>query len=39
VLGEIVPEFERLRQQGKIRFLGLTAIGDERFDGLEMEGH
>jgi aryl-alcohol dehydrogenase-like predicted oxidoreductase len=28
VLGEIVPEFERLRQQGKIRFLGITAIGD-----------
>jgi L-galactose dehydrogenase/L-glyceraldehyde 3-phosphate reductase len=28
VLGEVVPAFERLRQQGKIRFLGLTAIGD-----------
>ena len=28
VLGEVVPSFERLRQQGKIRFLGLTAIGD-----------
>src|SRR5262249_51886762 len=28
VLGEVVPVFERLRQQGKIRFLGLTAIGD-----------
>jgi aryl-alcohol dehydrogenase-like predicted oxidoreductase len=28
VLGEVVPTFERLRQQGKIRFLGLTAIGD-----------
>src|SRR3984893_3839763 len=28
VLGEGVPAFERLRQQGKIRFLGLTAIGD-----------
>jgi aryl-alcohol dehydrogenase-like predicted oxidoreductase len=27
VLGEIVPAFQRLRQQGKIRFLGLTAIG------------
>ncbi len=27
VLGEVVPAFERLRQQGKIRFLGLTAIG------------
>lgn len=28
VLGEVVPAFERLRVQGKIRFLGLTAIGD-----------
>jgi aryl-alcohol dehydrogenase-like predicted oxidoreductase len=28
VVGEVVPAFERLRQQGKIRFLGLTAIGD-----------
>jgi aryl-alcohol dehydrogenase-like predicted oxidoreductase len=28
VLGEVVPAFERLRHQGKIRFLGLTAIGD-----------
>jgi len=28
VLGELVPAFERLRQQGKVRFLGLTAIGD-----------
>jgi aryl-alcohol dehydrogenase-like predicted oxidoreductase len=28
VLGEAVPAFERLRQQGKIRFLGFTAIGD-----------
>jgi aryl-alcohol dehydrogenase-like predicted oxidoreductase len=28
VLGEVVPAFERLRQQGKVRFLGLTAIGD-----------
>jgi L-galactose dehydrogenase/L-glyceraldehyde 3-phosphate reductase len=28
VLGEVVPAFERLRQQSKIRFLGLTAIGD-----------
>jgi len=28
VIGEIVPAFERLRQQGKTRFLGLTAIGD-----------
>jgi L-galactose dehydrogenase/L-glyceraldehyde 3-phosphate reductase len=28
VLEEVVPAFERLRQQGKTRFLGLTAIGD-----------
>ena len=28
VLGEIVPAFDRLRQQGKTRFLGLTAVGD-----------
>jgi aryl-alcohol dehydrogenase-like predicted oxidoreductase len=28
VLGEVVPVFERLRQQGKTRFLGLTAVGD-----------
>src|SRR5215470_1393685 len=28
VLGGVVPAFERLRQQGKIRFLGITAIGD-----------
>jgi aryl-alcohol dehydrogenase-like predicted oxidoreductase len=28
VLGEVVPAFERLRQQGKTRFLGFTAIGD-----------
>lgn len=28
VLGEVVPAFERLRQEGKIRFLGLTAVGD-----------
>ena len=28
VFGEVVPAFERLRQQGKIRFLGLTAVGD-----------
>ena len=30
VLEEVVPAFERLRQQGKTRFLGLTAIGDTR---------
>jgi L-galactose dehydrogenase/L-glyceraldehyde 3-phosphate reductase len=28
VLGEVVPAFEQLRQQGKTRFLGLTAVGD-----------
>jgi aryl-alcohol dehydrogenase-like predicted oxidoreductase len=28
VLDEVVPSFERLRQQGKIRFLGITALGD-----------
>src|SRR6516162_1943610 len=28
VLGDVVPAFERLRQEGKTRFLGLTAIGD-----------
>src|SRR5205807_6212023 len=28
VLSDVVPAFERLRQQGKTRFLGLTAVGD-----------
>jgi aryl-alcohol dehydrogenase-like predicted oxidoreductase len=28
VFGDVVPAFERLRQQGKTRFLGLTAIGE-----------
>jgi aryl-alcohol dehydrogenase-like predicted oxidoreductase len=28
VLDEVVPAFERLRQQGKTRFIGLTAIDD-----------
>ena len=28
VVDDVVPACERLRQQGKIRFLGLTAIGD-----------
>ncbi|MBR0694972.1 aldo/keto reductase [Bradyrhizobium lablabi] len=28
VLDDVVPAFERLREQGKIRFLGMTAIGD-----------
>ncbi len=28
VLGDVVPAFERLRQQGKARFLGITAVGE-----------
>ncbi|HZT88930.1 MAG TPA: aldo/keto reductase [Stellaceae bacterium] len=28
VLDEVVPAFERLRQQGKFRFFGITAVGD-----------
>jgi L-galactose dehydrogenase/L-glyceraldehyde 3-phosphate reductase len=28
LLGEVVPAFGRLRDEGKIRFLGLTAVGD-----------
>lgn len=28
VLDDVVPAFQRLRQQGKIRFLGMTAVGD-----------
>jgi aryl-alcohol dehydrogenase-like predicted oxidoreductase len=28
VLEEVVPAFETLRQQGKIRFLGITAVGE-----------
>jgi L-galactose dehydrogenase/L-glyceraldehyde 3-phosphate reductase len=28
VLDDVVPVFERMRQQGKTRFFGLTAIGD-----------
>lgn len=28
VLDEVVPAFERLREAGKIRFLGLTAVGE-----------
>jgi L-galactose dehydrogenase/L-glyceraldehyde 3-phosphate reductase len=28
VLGEVVPTFERLREQGKTRFWGITAVGD-----------
>src|SRR3954447_11973996 len=28
VLDDVVPAFERLRRQGKIRFLGITALGD-----------
>jgi L-galactose dehydrogenase/L-glyceraldehyde 3-phosphate reductase len=28
VLEEVVPAFEKLREQGKMRFLGITAVGD-----------
>jgi aryl-alcohol dehydrogenase-like predicted oxidoreductase len=28
VLGEVIPAFERLREQGKIRFFGITANGE-----------
>ena len=28
VLGEVVPAFERLRDAGKIRFFGITAVGE-----------
>jgi L-galactose dehydrogenase/L-glyceraldehyde 3-phosphate reductase len=28
VLDDVVPAFERLREQGKTRFLGITAVGD-----------
>ena len=28
VLDDVAPAFERLRRQGKIRFLGITALGD-----------
>ena len=28
VLDDVVPAFERLRQQGKTRFLGISAVGD-----------
>ncbi|MGH6643434.1 MAG: aldo/keto reductase, partial [Bradyrhizobium sp.] len=28
VLDEVVPAFERLRRQGKIRYLGISAVGD-----------
>jgi aryl-alcohol dehydrogenase-like predicted oxidoreductase len=28
VLDDVVPAFERLREQGKVRFLGMTAVGD-----------
>jgi aryl-alcohol dehydrogenase-like predicted oxidoreductase len=30
VLVDVVPAFERLRQQGKTRFLGLTAVGETK---------
>ena len=28
ILGEVVPTFDRLRDQGRIRYLGFTALGD-----------
>src|SRR4029077_7523440 len=28
VLEQVVPAFEKLRGQGKLRFLGITAVGD-----------
>lgn len=28
VLGEVIPAFARLREQGKTRFCGITAVGD-----------
>ena len=28
VLGEVVPAFQKLREQGKTRFLGITAVGE-----------
>lgn len=28
VLGEVVPAFEKLQSEGKLRFLGITAVGD-----------
>jgi aryl-alcohol dehydrogenase-like predicted oxidoreductase len=28
VLDEVVPAFEKLRERGKLRFLGITAVGD-----------
>ena len=30
VLDEVVPALERLRKQGKTRFIGITALGDTR---------
>ena len=46
VLNEVVPAFEALRKAGKIRFLGITAVGDtaallrvidaERFDSAQV---
>src|SRR5882757_9782172 len=39
VLGEVVPAFERLRQQGKIRFLGITALGDTAAVNQVIDAH
>jgi aryl-alcohol dehydrogenase-like predicted oxidoreductase len=30
VLDEVVPAFERLKREGKIRFFGITAVGDTK---------
>jgi len=37
VLGEVVPAFERLREQGKTRFFGITAVGDDKVRGCQGE--
>ena len=37
VLGEAVPAFERLQRDGKIRFLGITAVGDTAAIGRVVE--
>jgi aryl-alcohol dehydrogenase-like predicted oxidoreductase len=37
VLGEVVPALERLRDQGKIRFYGITALGESAALGRVLE--
>ncbi len=39
VLGEVVPAFEKLRAAGKIRFLGITAVGDTAALHQVLEAH